>query len=255
MTRTPLTLTLLGSATLCAQQPPTILLDPAQGGAQAGAHIADRVDEKQVTLAVAQRLASLLRARGFTVVMTRDADVDVTNDARAALANNTLPIACILLHATTAGRGVHLYTTAQHQQNVATGGAVLWDEAQASFAGRSRALEGDLKSAFGRSRIAASSGETWMRPLDNMECPAVAVEIAPESSGSTADNNPYQTQIASAIANTLLVWRGKVQSLAPLEPTPLPPTIPATKPAGKTVPTSASAAAPDDTAAPARQQP
>ncbi len=265
VTRKLLILSLFATLTAHPQQA-AVLLDAAQGGSQTGARIADRIEEKQVTLQAAERLGSLLRARGFTVAMTREGDVDVTNDGRAALANATHPIACILLHATSAGRGVHLYTTALHQQNIGTGSAVRWDEAQAAYAERSRVLGEDLKSAFQRSRIAASTGQTWMRPLDNMQCPAVAVEIAPMKDGTGADDTTYQGQIASAVANTLLLWRGKVQSLAPPESAPAPapvakPAVPtpaidsAPKPVPRATPAQKPAMPPPDAAVPARTEP
>ncbi len=219
MTRTLLTCFLFLGTAARAQQP-LVLLDPARGGSDGGARIGDRLAEKQVTLDLAQHLASMLRARGFTVELTRDADADVTNDARAALANTTHPVACILLHATPVGRGVHLYTTSLRQTVVPAGAAVRWDEAQAAFADRSRVLRDDLKAAFPRSKIPVSTGQTWMRPLDNMQCPAVAVEVSPENEDTTAQDNGYQGQISSAIANTLLLWRNKVASLAPPEPPP-----------------------------------
>ena len=58
-----------------------------------------------------------------------------------------------------------------------------------------------------------------MRPLDNMQCAAVAVEVSPQDEDTTAEDNGYQGQISSAVANTLLLWRNKVASLAPPEPT------------------------------------
>lgn len=232
VTRTLSILGLFGLSTAFAQQP-VVLLDPARGGAESGARIADRLPEKQVTLDTASRLASLLRARGFTVAMTRDADVDMPNDARAALANNLHPIACILLHATAQGSGVHLYISALHQAVAASGSPVRWDEAQAAYVDRSRALAADLKAALQHSRITASTGATWIRPLDNMQCPAVAVEVAPEKDGTGAEDNTYQAQVSNALANTLLQWRGKVASLVPPEPQaapalPLPSPLPGT---------------------------
>ena len=219
------------TAAIQAQQP-LVLLDPARGGSQPGAHIADGIDETEVTLNLAQRLASLLRARGFAVELTREADVDVSNDARAALANTTHPVACILLHATPAGAGVHLFTTAQRQSDTAAGSPIRWNQAQAAYAERSRTLRDDLKVAFPRSKINATGGQTWMRPLDNMQCPAVAVEVAPrKDGGDTAGDTSYQAQIASAIANTLLLWRGKLQATLPPEPALVPPQPkPAVKP-------------------------
>ena len=231
MTRTLLTC-LLFLGTVAGAQQPLVLLDPARGGSIGGARIADRVEEKRVTLDLAQHLASLLRARGFAVEMTRDADTDVTNDARAALANTTHPIACILLHATPVGKGVHLYTTSLHQA-VAAGEAVRWDEAQAVYADRSRALREDLKAAIPRSKIPVSTGQTWMRPLDNMQCPAVAVEVSPLDEDTTANDGRYQGQISFAIANTLLLWRNKVASLTPPEPVPLPAPVVVPRPAAK----------------------
>ena len=238
MTRTLLTCFLFSATALRAQQP-LVLIDPARGGADGGAHIGDRVEEKRVTLDLAQRLASLLRARGFTVELTREADTDTTNDARAALANTTHPIACILLHATPAGKGVHLYSTALHQATSASGAPVRWDEAQAVFADRSHALRDDLRAAFPRSKIAVSAGETWMRPLDNMQCPAVAVEVSPKDEDTTAKDGSYQGQISSAVANTLLLWRNKVASLAPPEPQPPPAPVSLPKPAAKPAETPA----------------
>ena len=229
VTRTLLTCFFLLATAAWAQQP-MVLLDPARGGSDGGARIGDRVEEKQVTLQLAQHLASLLRARGFAVELTRETDTGVTNDARAALANTTHPIACILLHATPVGKGVHLYTTSLRQTAFATAPAVRWDEAQAAFANRSRVLRDDLKAAFPRSKIPVSTGQTWMRPLDNMQCPAVAVEVSPQNEDTTADDGGYQGQVSSAIANTLLLWRNKVASLAPPEP---PPPVAAPKPAPK----------------------
>lgn len=185
----------------------TVLLDPARGGTEDGAHIDEHTTEKQVTLDLANRLRALLNARDFNVVVTRDADVTMTNDARAAVANQSKPVACLLLHATAAGKGLHLFTSALPQVAPQTV-AVPWDEAQAPFADRSQRLEGELSTAFGRSKIAVSSGRTWVRPLDNMQCPAVAIEIAPDGEGATAADHGYQNRIAETIAGALLFWRG-----------------------------------------------
>ncbi len=181
-----------------------------------------------MTLDVANRLRSLLTARDFDVQLTRDGDAVVTNDARAALANQSRAIACISLHATAAGKGLHLFTTSLTQSSP-QGYAVPWDEAQSLYVERSQRLANELATAFGRSKIPVSSGRTWIRPLDNMQCPAVAVEIAPDGEGNTAADRGYENRIADTIAGAMLFWRGHtdvVQSiLAP------PPAVPETKPA------------------------
>lgn len=227
MTRTPLILSLLCSAVAAAQQP-LVLLDPARGGSEGGARIADRVQEKQVTLELAERLASLLRARGFDVRLTREGDADVSNDARAAIANTAHPIACVLLHATAAGTGVHLYTTSLQQRDTDQNAPALWDEAQAAYANRSHTLTGDLNTAFQRSRLSVSAGQTWVRPLDNMQCAAVAVEVSPDRDGTGADDGSYQGKIAGVIAGEMISWRNKAAAMAPPPPPPPAPKSAAT---------------------------
>ncbi|WP_170835053.1 N-acetylmuramoyl-L-alanine amidase [Terriglobus roseus] len=225
----------VASVSAFAQQP-MVLLDPARGGSETGGRVAERIEEKQVTLQMATRLASLLRARGFDVELTRDADTTVTNDARAALANTTHPIACVLLHASAMGTGVHLYTTSLQQVNPDPSQPALWDAAQAAYAERSRAMAGDLASAFGRSKLPVSSGTTWMRPLDNMQCPAVAVEVSPQKDGTGPDDPTYENKVAEVIAGSMLSWRGRVASMTPAPPPPVPKPVvdAAPKPSGVT---------------------
>ena len=61
----------------------TVCIDPALGGSDSGAS-ANGLKEKDVTLAVALKLKSELEQRGVKVVLTRDSDKTVTNEARVA---------------------------------------------------------------------------------------------------------------------------------------------------------------------------
>ncbi len=60
-----------------AVQGKVIVVDPGHGGSDSGAIGPDGIMEKNVTLAVSQKLATLLRANGAKVVMTRNTDRDV----------------------------------------------------------------------------------------------------------------------------------------------------------------------------------
>jgi N-acetylmuramoyl-L-alanine amidase len=64
----------------------TVVVDPGHGGYDPGGILGLRTDpdEKTVTLAVARRLARILRSQGLRVVMTRDADVFVSLGQRTA---------------------------------------------------------------------------------------------------------------------------------------------------------------------------
>ena len=92
---------------------------------------------------------------------------------------------------------------------------VLWDEAQAAYADRSHMLADELLTAYTRSKMPVSSGQTWIRPLDNMQCPAIAIELSPMKDGTTADDITYQGHVADVIAGAMLFWRGHVQQMTP----------------------------------------
>ena len=57
------------------QELPTILVDPGHGGFDGGAVGVDGVVEKDINLAIAQKLGDLFSAAGFDVVFTRDRDM------------------------------------------------------------------------------------------------------------------------------------------------------------------------------------
>ena len=197
-----------------------IVLDPAHGGSDGGARIGDNALEKNVTLAFAFRLRSLLVARGFTVVMTRDGDLtaqpdapalSLTLDDRAGIANHARAAACLLLHATGRGMGVHLYNS-ELAPAPAEAPLLPWLTAQAAWVPASGALEGQISAALGRSHIQLVSSTASVRPVDSLTCPALVLELAPEDETPSSINDAgYQGRVAAAVAGALVVWENAVQ--------------------------------------------
>ena len=69
--------------------PDCIVIDPGHGGLEAGAKGKFGTLEKDLTLAISMRLAEIVRqTRASNVVLTRDRDVDISLEDRAAIANN-----------------------------------------------------------------------------------------------------------------------------------------------------------------------
>lgn len=64
-----------------------IALDPGHGGDSLGTHTPGGLVEKELTLDIAQRLKKLLEADSFEVLMTREADREVSLEQRGVLAN------------------------------------------------------------------------------------------------------------------------------------------------------------------------
>jgi len=190
-----------------------VILDPAHGGPETGALINDHLAEKDVTLALASRLRATLQSHNFTVITTRDGDpaAGLTADQRAEIANHTAALACLVLHATPTGNGVHLFTSTL--EPTPRHGALPWNTAQAAFAQQSAQLDTQLITALQHAQIASVNAQVNLAPLDNLACPAVAVEIAPllaPDTGSTTgvDNADYQQHVVESIATALVFWRG-----------------------------------------------
>ena len=67
----------------------TIVIDPGHGGIDSGATY-HQIDEKDVTLEIAAKLAAFLEQNGANVVLTRDADIDYYTKGRGGKRNDLL---------------------------------------------------------------------------------------------------------------------------------------------------------------------
>lgn len=75
-----------------------IVIDPGHGGTDTGA-TGPGVNEKDLTLTLARKLRAALQTRlGATVLLTRDSDTALDNEARSAVANNNQANLFISLH-------------------------------------------------------------------------------------------------------------------------------------------------------------
>lgn len=106
--------------------PFTIVIDAGHGGRDFGCH-GDKEYEKNITLDVAKRLESLISQSGndsIKIVMTRDTDVFVPLDKRAAIANDAQGDLFVSIHVNSVDRrskgrrsihGASVYTVGLHK--------------------------------------------------------------------------------------------------------------------------------------------
>ena len=204
-----------------------VVLDAAHGGEDAGAQLSGDANsgtvlERVVTLSLSVRLRSLLTARGFQVVTTREGNTTLDGDARAQIANHAGAGACLSLHASATGSGVHLFVSSL----AATGQTrfLAWKTAQSAYITRSLKLASLLNSTLEHSGNTAGDGNsgtlaipvtlarTALPGVDSMTCPAVVLEVAPiRGADRTVVTNvmdsQYEGQIVDALAASLLEWR------------------------------------------------
>ncbi len=191
-----------------------IFLDPAHGGPDPGAHLPNNLLEKDVTLAFAARLRALLSTSGFTVISTHETDpaVPFPTDQRAEIGNHAHPTACLILHATASGTGIHIVTSALPAPNgfEEPHATIPWNSAQAASIPQSLSLANDIGLALQNAKLPVILSRASLRPLDNLTCPAVAIEIAPLDPATTpVTDAAYQQNIAKAIAAAIGSWRSR----------------------------------------------
>lgn len=189
-----------------------IVLDPAHGGPDTGAQLTNSTAEKNVTLTFAQRLRPALTAQGFTVAMTRDSDPanELPTDQRAGIANHDRPLACIVIHASSTGTGVHLISSSLPEGNSSLNRVLPWNQAQVAVLPMSLRLANELGLALDGAHVPVLLLRASVPPIDNLICPAVAIEIAPlnSSGNATAPTDvAYQQRIINAIATGLASFR------------------------------------------------
>lgn len=189
-----------------------VVLDAAHGGSDSGARLGTQA-EKDLTLALSIRLRSLFGARGIAVVTTRESDTDIDAEHRIEIADRTGAAACLTLHAAPATANnpssVHLFVSSLPPTPELR--LAPWQSAQSAWIARSNRLAGMLGSALNQAGIPVTMGRAALPVMDSMTCPAVAVELAPQSgdaqSAPDSSGKEFQTQVAEALAAALVEWR------------------------------------------------
>lgn len=210
---------------------PTLVIDPGHGGDDTGTRGAAGTQEKQLTLDIAHRLKPLLEARfGARVVLTRDADVAVSHDARIALANSSKGALFLSLHANAAPssvvEGAEVYylqldregervrDTRQSVSLPVVGGGhrvlalVPWDLAQARHLEHSALFAEAIAQALaGRVPVGPSPlRRAPLRVLEGIDMPAALVEVAFLSSADQeklARTEEFRQTLAQALTDAI----------------------------------------------------
>lgn len=91
----------------------TVIVDAGHGGHDRGARAISGLPEKMVALDTAQRLAKILRSKGFRVIETRTSDYFIPLGGRTAISNRSGGAIFVSVHYNwsprTAARGIEIY--------------------------------------------------------------------------------------------------------------------------------------------------
>jgi N-acetylmuramoyl-L-alanine amidase len=187
------------------------VVDPAHGGDERGAALADTLAEKDVTLGFGRLLRHELEVRGFTVLLLRDGDVTLSLDQRAGTANGAHASLYICLHAASQGSGARVFTSLLPVEGASKGVFHAWNAAQAPVLPLSTSVAAAIVAEMQKKQIPVHTSPASLRPLNNVTMPAVAVELAPNPQGITVLTSAgYQQQAAAAIADGIVSARNRL---------------------------------------------
>lgn len=202
-----------------ARRPVRILLDPGHGGRDPGfQNKALRLDEKDLALDTARRVATRLRAAGFEVLMTRDRDVFLELKDRSALAAKLRADLFVSLHynaaAATSAAGAETFclTPAGQHSTHDTGNR---GSTRAEPGNRFDAL--NVRAAYAVQRALVTGLRSTDRGvkrsrfsvLTDLTCPGILIEAAFLSNRGEAirlSQESHRERIAQAIADGIVAY-------------------------------------------------
>ena len=178
---------------------PVIVIDPAHGGTDPGAH-SDSATEKDVVLQLARSVRAALERQGFRAVLTRNDDSNPSYDDRSAMANGYRDAIFVSLHASSTGgagtvRAYYMQFAAPipaapvpllaapsgaPAKPAAAVALAEWGQAQRPYVSASHRLADQLQSEFAQAFAGSPpySAGVAVRALRSVTAPAVAVEVS-----------------------------------------------------------------------------
>ncbi len=220
-----------------AKQQATIVIDPGHGGLDVGAKGKFGRLEKDITLAISFKLKALIEQNlAYRVVLTRDKDIDVSLENRAAVANNNGAALFLSIHVNGSfrknARGSESYFLSLNAtddetrklayfENSSTSlqgriageskddvSMILWDMAQAAYIKQSSRLAEEIQTELNRALGIENRGikQADFKVLRGVACPAVLVEAAFISNPQEEEklvSEDFQSQVAQAVYNGL----------------------------------------------------
>ena len=193
-----------------------VVLDPAHGGADAGARGSSGIAESDMVLSYARLTRISLEAEGLRVILTRQANDDPSFDDRSKLANAQRGDIFITLHVSSTGQPgtVRVYsmqrlTLLQNGVNAPRGGLLSWDRAQFGFIDQSRRLAELIQIQMAQ-RFRGSSEtpfEAPIRQLRTVGAPAVAIEVSSVSVPDHALLDQMGPGLADGLARAVAAFR------------------------------------------------
>jgi N-acetylmuramoyl-L-alanine amidase len=213
--------------------PRVVAIDPGHGGTDDGTgNRALGTTEKANTLDVSLRLKKLLEGAGYTVVMTRDTDVDMPKALRSEIANRANADVFVSIHfnslfpnTKTTGAEIMLFPP-RTQRSADSWSPGKKDDAQSqdapvnAFDAWNSVLAGALHRRIVDAMRDGDRGEKFehLGVLRGLKCPGVLVEpaiISSDREGTLLQSAEFRDKIAESILEGIQDYAAQIRALHP----------------------------------------
>lgn len=202
-----------GSGDAYIKEKPVVVIDAGHGGTDPGKVGVDGSLEKDINLAVAERLKTYLEQDDVKVVMTRETDTGLYSDTDSRKKMADMKKRCELIEESSADLVVSIHQNSYHEESV-SGGQVFYYRDSAKGKALAEILQERFDYVLGdqNRRLPKANGNYYL--LLHVKCPIVIVEcgfLSNRKEAALLNSWEYQDKLAYTIHMGIMEYLNKNQ--------------------------------------------
>ena len=185
-----------------------VVIDPGHGGSDPGKVAVDGSLEKDINLAIAQKLGAYLEKQGVEVYYTRESDCELCTESGGSKKAKDLQKRCQIVENVDPDVTISIHQNSYSAEYV-HGAQVFYYSTSSGGKALAECIQEHLISEADPSNTRAAKGNSEYLVLRESPCTAVIVEcgfLSNTKECSDLCNDEYQTALANAICNAVCTW-------------------------------------------------
>jgi N-acetylmuramoyl-L-alanine amidase len=185
-----------------------IVIDPGHGGYDPGKVSDDGIKEKEINLAISQKLYEFLTQMGFSVFMTRDTDISLNSENETSKKSSDLQNRLSFASNSQADLYISIHQNSYSAPSV-HGAQVFYYETSSVGKSLAEIIQAEIISQVDSSNTRAAKGNSEYLVLKDSHCTSIIVECGFLSNSTECAllcDEEYQKSMATAIANGVCSW-------------------------------------------------
>lgn len=202
-----------GSGDAYIKETPVVVVDAGHGGTDPGKVGVDGSLEKDINLAVAERLKTYLEQDDVKVIMTRETDTGLYSETDSRKKMADMKKRCEIIEESGADLVVSIHQNSYHEESV-SGGQVFYYRDSSKGKALAEVLQDRFDYVLGdqNRRLPKANGNYYL--LLHVKCPIVIVEcgfLSNRKEAALLNSGEYQDKLAYTIHMGIMEYLNKMQ--------------------------------------------